>query len=144
MEIENVNIVVKHSIGLSGEHKEQLFEIEKATFGSTYERCPKTIQDFRKRYDQKDLFIIMCILDCYSRTLKNPRKRISFEELPNITLNRPGSTTNLRSWSSKEICSGTSLNLTVFFSPGLSIIFSNPINSITGVETELIVSFIYN
>jgi hypothetical protein len=71
---------------------------------------------------------------------KLPSSLISANERPTMTLNSPGST--MGCMLMKDNSSGVSLNLTVFFSPGSSQIFSNPLSWMYGVTTELITSLI--
>lgn len=38
---------------------EELFPIEAHTFGKTYERCPRTLEEYFNRYDARDLFLVL-------------------------------------------------------------------------------------
>ena len=52
------------------------------------------------------------------RTVNSPRKRMSFDDAPIITLNTPGSTTECRSRSRIWSCAGPRSNASSIFSPG--------------------------
>jgi hypothetical protein len=54
-----IRLVIENSIGIPSKYKSQIFEIEKATFENTYERCPKTMAEFEKRYNNKKLYIVL-------------------------------------------------------------------------------------
>ena len=59
--IENeIKIIIEKSLGIPSEYKNQMFEIEKLTFENTYERCPKTMVEFEKRYKEKQISMVLC------------------------------------------------------------------------------------
>lgn len=61
MKNEELSISVISSKGIPKEFEEQIFNIEKNTFGHVYEKCPTDIKQFRERYAKKELYIVMCV-----------------------------------------------------------------------------------
>lgn len=61
MNLTDVKIVIEKSVGIPQKYKTQIFEIEKMTFENTYLRCPKSLNEFEKRYHRKNLFLVLCI-----------------------------------------------------------------------------------
>ena len=61
MNLTDVKIVIEKSVGIPIKYKTQIFEIEKMTFENTYLRCPKSLNEFEKRYHGKNLFLILCL-----------------------------------------------------------------------------------
>lgn len=60
MKNADIKILLMPTNGIPIEYEYQFFEIEKDTFGTVYSMCPTSINDFRNRYNGRDLFIVMC------------------------------------------------------------------------------------
>ena len=57
-----VDLIIKNTIGIPLEYREQFFQIEHETFHKTYKRCPKTLVDFDKRYSGRSLILAVCLI----------------------------------------------------------------------------------
>lgn len=53
-------VLVMNSLGIPAEYEQQMFLIEKDTFGEVYERCPTTIDEYRSRYGDRNLSSVVC------------------------------------------------------------------------------------
>ncbi|MFC1564125.1 hypothetical protein ACFL6G_04270 [candidate division KSB1 bacterium] len=60
MNLIDFDIIVRNVSNIPDEYKTQLFNLEYDTFSQIYNRCPKNLFEFSKRYNNKRLVLFIC------------------------------------------------------------------------------------